>query len=93
MGQLTRPLQSEGTADCMGQLTRPLQSEGFVWDSRPGLYNQKVLYGTADQASKTRRYCMLQLTRSLQSELLYGTADQVSTIRRYSMGHLTRTLQ
>ena len=43
MGELTRPLQSEGTvwtADqastirryCMGQLSRPLQSEGTVWD-------------------------------------------------------------
>ena len=52
----------------MGQLTGPLQSEGTVWDSRPGLYNQKVLYGAADQASTIRRYCMGQLTMPLQSE-------------------------
>ena len=52
----------------MGQLAIPIQSEGTVWDSWPFLYNQKVLYGTADQASTIRRYCMGELTRPLQSE-------------------------
>ena len=52
----------------MGQLTRPLQSEGPVWDSWPGNYNQKVLYETTDQNSTIRRYCMGPLTRPLQSD-------------------------